>query len=128
MTTLLIAEHDNKILKDSTHKAVTAAKGLGGELHILVAGQNCRPVAEAAARLDGVAKVLLAENAAYEHLLAEPIAALIVSLAMICPFGAAEKQALLEAETLCKQGELLVAIMEMEALAGINPRPGAMAH
>jgi electron transfer flavoprotein alpha subunit len=81
MTALLIAEHDNKTLKDSTHKALTAAKGLGGELHVLVAGQNCRPVAEAAARLQGVAKVLLAENAAYEHLLAEPVAALIVSLA-----------------------------------------------
>ena len=81
MTTLLVAEHDNKALKDSTHKALTAAKGLGGEIHVLVAGQNCRPVAEAAAKLEGVAKVLLAENAAYEHLLAEPIAALIVSLA-----------------------------------------------
>jgi electron transfer flavoprotein alpha subunit len=81
MTTLLIAEHDNKTLKDSTHKALTAATGLGGDIHILVAGQNCRAVAEAAAKLDGVAKVLLAEDAAYEHLLAEPIAALIVSLA-----------------------------------------------
>jgi electron transfer flavoprotein alpha subunit len=81
MTALLIAEHDNKTLKDSTHKALTAAQGLGGEFHVLVAGQNCRPVAEAAAKLEGVGKVWLAENAAYEHLLAEPIAALIVALA-----------------------------------------------
>jgi electron transfer flavoprotein alpha subunit len=81
MTTLLVAEHDNKTLKDATHKALTAAKGLGGEVHVLVAGLNCRAVADAAARLDGVAKLLLAEHPAYEHQLAEPIAALIVSLA-----------------------------------------------
>jgi len=81
MPTLLVAEHDNKALKDATHKAITAAKGLGGEIHVLVAGSSCRPVAEAAAKLDGVAKVLLAEAAAYEHMLAEPMAALIVSLA-----------------------------------------------
>jgi electron transfer flavoprotein alpha subunit len=81
MPTLLVAEHDNKVLKDSTHKAVTAAKGLGGDIHLLVAGQGCRPVAEAAAKLDGVAKVLLADAAPYEHMLAEPMAALIVALA-----------------------------------------------
>jgi electron transfer flavoprotein alpha subunit len=81
MPILLVAEHDNKTLKDSTHKAVTAAHGLGSEIHVLVAGQGCRPVAEAAAKVSGVAKVLLAEAAAYEHMLAEPMAALIVSLA-----------------------------------------------
>jgi electron transfer flavoprotein alpha subunit len=81
MATLLLAEHDNKALKDSTHKALTAAKALGADVHVLVAGNGCRPVAEAAAKLDGVAKVLLAEAAAYEHMLAEPLAALIVSLA-----------------------------------------------
>jgi electron transfer flavoprotein alpha subunit len=81
MTTLLLAEHDNKSLKDATAKALTAAKQLGGEAHILIAGQNCKSAAEAAAKLDGVAKVLVADNAAYEHLLAEPVAALLVSLA-----------------------------------------------
>jgi electron transfer flavoprotein alpha subunit len=81
MPTLLVAEHDNKTLKDSTHKTLTAAKGLGGDIHVLVAGKGCRPVAEAAAKLDGVAKVLLADGADYEHMLAEPMAALIVSLA-----------------------------------------------
>ena len=81
MTTLLIAEHDNKSLKDATAKALTAAKQLGGEVHVLVAGKDCRPAAEAAAKLDGVAKVLVAEGAAYEHQLAEPLAALIVALA-----------------------------------------------
>ena len=81
MPTLLIAEHDNAALKDATNKALTAARDIGAEVHILVAGQGCRPVAEAAAKLDGVAKVLLAEAPVYAHMLAEPIAALIVSLA-----------------------------------------------
>ena len=81
MTVLLIAEHDNKTLKDSTNKALTAAKALGGDVHVLVAGKGCRAVADAAAKLDGVKKVLIADNAAYEHMLAEPLAALVVSLA-----------------------------------------------
>ncbi|HEX7204216.1 MAG TPA: FAD-binding protein [Xanthobacteraceae bacterium] len=81
MTTLLLAEHDNKILKDATHKALTAAKALGADVHVLVAGKGCRPVAEAAAKLDGVSKVLLADDAAYEHMLAEPVGALVQSLA-----------------------------------------------
>jgi electron transfer flavoprotein alpha subunit len=81
MTTLLLAEHDNKTLKDSTNKALTAAKQMGGDVHILVAGKDCKAVAEAAAKLDGVKKVALADAAAYEHGLAEPVAALIVSLA-----------------------------------------------
>src|SRR6266576_1904124 len=81
MTTLLLAEHNNKTLKDATQKALTAAKALGQDVHVLVAGKNCRAVAEAAAKLDGVNKVLLAEAASYEHMLAEPMAALIQSLA-----------------------------------------------
>jgi len=81
MPTLLVAEHDNSSLKDATNKALTAAKQLGGEVHILVAGQNCKPVVEAAAKLDGVGKVLLADAPAYAHMLAEPTAALIVALA-----------------------------------------------
>jgi electron transfer flavoprotein alpha subunit len=81
MTALLLAEHDNKVLKDSTAKALTAAKALGGDVHVLVVGKDCRAVADAAAKLEGVAKVLLADAGAYEHMLAEPTAALIVSLA-----------------------------------------------
>jgi len=81
MPTLLIAEHDNASLKDATNKALTAAKALGAEVHVLVAGQNCRPAAEAAAKLDGVGKVLLADAPTYAHMLAEPTAALIVALA-----------------------------------------------
>jgi electron transfer flavoprotein alpha subunit len=81
MPTLLLAEHDNKVLKDSTNKALTAAKALGQPVHILVAGKDAKAVADAAAKLDGVQKVLLADAAPYEHALAEPLAALIVSLA-----------------------------------------------
>jgi electron transfer flavoprotein alpha subunit len=81
MPTLLLAEHDNKVLKDSTNKALTAAKALGAPVHILVAGKDAKAVADAAAKLDGVQKVLLADAAPYEHALAEPLAALIVSLA-----------------------------------------------
>ena len=81
MATLLLAEHDNKSLKDATNKALTAAKALGGDVHVLVAGKDARGVADAAAKLDGVGKVLVADGASYEHMLAEPLAALIVSLA-----------------------------------------------
>jgi electron transfer flavoprotein alpha subunit len=86
MPTLLLAEHDNVSLKDATAKALTAAKALGEPVHALVAGATCRPAAEAAAKLDGVEKVLLADDARYEHQLAEPTAALIASLAG--PYGA----------------------------------------
>src|SRR5262249_12196512 len=81
MATLLIAEHDGKSLKDATAKALTAAKALGGDVHVLVAGKDCRGAADGAAKLAGVAKVLVADAPAYEHMLAEPTAALIVSLA-----------------------------------------------
>jgi electron transfer flavoprotein alpha subunit len=81
MTTLLIADHTNASLKDATHKALTAARAIGAPVHVLVAGTNCRPAAEAAARLEGVEKVLVADAPAYDHMLAEPTAALIVSLA-----------------------------------------------
>jgi electron transfer flavoprotein alpha subunit len=81
MAALLIAEHDNASLKDVTAKALTAARALGGPVHVLVAGAGARAAAEAAATLDGVEKVLLADSPAYAHALAEPIAALVVSLA-----------------------------------------------
>jgi len=83
MTTLLIAEHDHETLKDVTNKALTAASQLGGDVHVLVAGggQGTKAAAEAASKLTGVKKVLVAEGAAYEHDLAEPLAALIVALA-----------------------------------------------
>jgi electron transfer flavoprotein alpha subunit len=81
MKTLVLADHDNAALKETTGRAVSAALALGGEIDVLVAGEGCRAVAEAAAQLAGVSKVLLAEDASLGHLLAEPVAALILSLA-----------------------------------------------
>ena len=80
MTTLLVAEHDASGLKDVTVRALTAAKALGAPVHVLVLGAGTEGAAQAAAKLDGVSKVLTAD-ASYEHRLAEPAAALIVSLA-----------------------------------------------
>src|SRR4029078_2896484 len=80
MATLLLADHDNKTLAPSTGKALTAAREIGGEVDIFVAGQGCRAVAEQAATLDGVRKVLIADAPQLAQLLAEEIAALIVPL------------------------------------------------
>ncbi|ALK07993.1 electron transfer flavoprotein subunit alpha/FixB family protein [Blastochloris viridis] len=81
MTTLLIAEHAGDHLSDATAKALSAARQLGAPVHVLVAGSGVRAIADAAAALEGVEKVLLADDARYGHLLAEPVAALVVSLA-----------------------------------------------
>ncbi|KGF69947.1 electron transfer flavoprotein subunit beta [Hoeflea sp. BAL378] len=81
MAILIIAEHDHASLSDQTAKAVSAATQIGGDIHVLVAGKNAKPAAEAAAKLDGVSKVLLAEGDEYANRLAEPLAALAVSLA-----------------------------------------------
>jgi electron transfer flavoprotein alpha subunit len=81
MALLVVAEHDNKTLKSATLHAVAAATAIGGEIHVLVAGSSARPAAEAAAKAAGIGKVLLAEDAVYEHPLAEDIAALVIKLA-----------------------------------------------
>jgi len=80
MAVLLIAEHNNTSLKDSTAKSLTAAVALGGPVDILVAGHNARAVADAAAKLAGAGKVLLADDAQYANQLAENMASLIVGL------------------------------------------------
>ena len=81
MSTLILAEHDNAELQQASLHAVTAAADLGQDIHVLVAGSNCANVAEAAAKVTGVASVLHADDAAYEHGLAENLAPLLVSLA-----------------------------------------------
>jgi electron transfer flavoprotein alpha subunit len=96
MAVLLIAEHNNASLNGVTHKAMTAASAIGSPVHVLVAGKGCASVAGAAAKLAGVEKVLVADDAAYEHLLAEPTAALIAGLAgnyaaIVAPSTAATK-------------------------------------
>jgi electron transfer flavoprotein alpha subunit len=81
MPVLLFAEVQDGKLNEATAKALSAAKALGEPVHVLVAGDAVAPAAEAAARLDGVEKILLADDKAYAHQLAEPLAALIISLA-----------------------------------------------
>ncbi len=79
MKTLVLVEHDNAAVKDATLSAVTAAGKLG-EVHLLVAGKGCGAVAEAAAKIAGVDKVHVADDAAYEHMLAENVAPLAAAL------------------------------------------------
>ncbi len=81
MTALVLAEHDNTSLKDGTLNTVTAAMKLDKEVHVLVAGKGCKGVAEAAARIKGVTKVLVCDDAAYDHPLAEGLAPLVKNLA-----------------------------------------------
>ncbi|WP_417767945.1 electron transfer flavoprotein subunit alpha/FixB family protein [Stappia sp.] len=81
MTILLVAEHSNDAINDATHKAMTAAVAMGGDVHVLVAGQGCRAAAEQAAKISGAAKVLLAEGEGLAQQLAEPMADLVLSLA-----------------------------------------------
>ena len=96
MAILLLAEHDNTSVSDQTAKALSAAKSIGGDIHVLVAGAGAKAAADAAAKLDGVSKVLLADSADLANGLAEPLADLIVSLAgnydtLIAPATASAK-------------------------------------
>ncbi|REH38928.1 electron transfer flavoprotein alpha subunit apoprotein [Paraperlucidibaca baekdonensis] len=80
MATLIIAEHDNASIKGATLNTVTAAVAIGGDVHVLVAGEGCQAAADAAAKIAGVSKVLLADNAAYGHQLAENVSLLVAEL------------------------------------------------
>lgn len=81
MSTLVYAEHDNAALNGATLNTIAAAQAIGGDVVVLVAGSGCAAVADEAAKAAGVSKVLLADNAAYEHQLAENIAGLVTELA-----------------------------------------------
>jgi electron transfer flavoprotein alpha subunit len=80
MSILILAEHDNASLKGATLNTVTAAKAIGGDIVLLIAGENCGAAAEAAAKVDGVSKVLVADNAVYGHQLAENVSLLVAEL------------------------------------------------
>ena len=80
MGILVYAEHDNSALKGATLNVITAAQKIGGDITVLVAGKGCAAVADAAAKVAGVSKVLLADNDAYEHQLAENVAALVAEV------------------------------------------------
>jgi electron transfer flavoprotein alpha subunit len=81
MASLVIAEHNNQTLGDATAKTVSAAEAVSSPVHVLVAGEGCKAVAEAAAKIAGVEKVLLADNPLYARMLAENIEPLILSVA-----------------------------------------------
>ena len=81
MAILVYAEHDNASLKKATLNTIAAAKQMGDDVHVLVAGSGNQAVADEAAKAEGVSKVLLADNAAYEHQMAENIALLVTDLA-----------------------------------------------
>lgn len=81
MTILVIAEHNNAVLAAATLNTVAAAKAIGGDIHVLVAGSGCGAIGEAAAQIEGVAKVLVADDAAYANQLPENVAPLIADLA-----------------------------------------------
>lgn len=81
MSMLIVAEHDNASLKAATLNTVTAATQIGGDIHMLIAGVDCQAVAEEAAKVSGVSKVLVADNAAYGHQLAENVAPLVTEVA-----------------------------------------------
>ncbi len=96
MAILLLADHDNATLGSATAKAVTAARQMGAELHVLVAGHNCEAAAAAAGRIDGVARVLVADAPHLAHGLAEEVAAVVVPLmpsydALVAPATASGK-------------------------------------
>lgn len=80
MSILVIADHDDSAIKSSTLNVLAAAKAIGGDIHLLVAGQSCGAAAESAAKAEGVSKVLLADNAVYAHHLAENLALLVADL------------------------------------------------
>ncbi len=97
MPILVIAEHENGVIAPATLNAVAAAAKIGGDIHVLVAGQNVGAVGEAAAKIAGVAKVLVADNAAYAHQLPENVAPLVVAL--VCEGGASGYSHVLAAAT-----------------------------
>ncbi|MEP1583131.1 MAG: electron transfer flavoprotein subunit alpha/FixB family protein, partial [Marinobacter sp.] len=80
MSILVIAEHDNSELKQATLNVVAAARAIGGDIDVLVAGENCGAVGQAAAKADGVSKVMVADNAVYGHFLGENLGELVAEV------------------------------------------------
>jgi electron transfer flavoprotein alpha subunit len=111
MSNLVIAEHNNETIKAATLVSVAAAKEIGGDITVLVAGAGCSAAADAAAKIEGVAKVLLADNAVYDHMLAENVAELIAELGkdythILAPTTTAGKNYLPRAAALLDVGQI----------------------
>ena len=115
MSTLVIAEHDNSSLKPATLNSVTAAQAIGGDIDILVVGSDCQGAAEQAANVAGISKVLVADNAAHAHQLAENVAPLIAEV------GAAYSHVLATATTTAKNIlPRAAALMDVQAISEIS--------
>jgi electron transfer flavoprotein alpha subunit len=121
MAVLVVAEHDNKSLKPATLNAAAAAAELAkagaGDVHILVAGKDCRPAADAAAKIAGVAKVLIADDAAYEHGLAENLAPLLVGLA--AQYSHLLAPATTQGKNLMPRVAALLDVMQISDISGV---------
>ena len=115
MSILVIVEHDNSSLKPATLNSVTAAQAIGGDIDLLVAGANCQSVAAEAAKVGGIRKVLVADNAAYTHSLAENVAPLIAEV------GAGYSHILATATTTAKNiMPRAAALMDVQAISEIS--------
>ena len=115
MSILIIAEHDNSSLKPATLNSVTAAQEIGGDIDILVAGSACQAAAEQAAQVAGINKVLVADDAAYNHALAENVAPLIAEV------GAGYSHILATATTTAKNiMPRAAALMDVQAISEIS--------
>ena len=126
MSILVIAEHDNAVLKAATLNTVTAAAQLGAEITVLVAGHGCGAVAEAAAQVTGVTKVLIADAPHYAHQLAENVAALVVGLAsgysyILAPATAAGKNTLPRVAALLDVAQISDVIKVVSADTFVRP-------
>ncbi|MEZ5893871.1 MAG: FAD-binding protein [Parvularculaceae bacterium] len=118
MTVLVIADHHNAALAESTAKTVSAAAAIGGDTDILVAGKGCGAVAQAAAKIKGVRKVLVADDAQYEHRLAENLAALIVSVAG--PYDAILKSADTTGKNVMPRVAALLDVMQISEIIAVE--------
>jgi len=115
MGILVIAEHDNSSMKPATLNSVTAAQAIGGDIDILVIGSDCQAAAADAAKVAGINKVLVADNAAYAHNLAENVAPLIAEV------GAAYSHVLATATTTAKNIlPRAAALMDVQAISEIS--------
>jgi electron transfer flavoprotein alpha subunit len=118
MSVLVIAEHDNAVLKDATLAVVTAGVKLDGDVHILVAGQNCASVAAAASQVAGVSKVLLADDAAFANRLAENVAPLVVGL--MANYTAVLAPATTSGKNLLPRVAALLDVAQLSDITGIH--------
>ncbi len=118
MATLLIAEHSNDALNALTAKAMTAAAQLGGEVHVLVAGSGCKPAAEAAAKLKGVAKVIVADAPQYAQQLAEEVSALVVP--MMASYDAVVAAATAQAKNFMPRVAASLDVMQISEITAVK--------